>query len=73
MVHPGQHAEQMKSEYSAEPAPIFVSGHASLKRRFQPSAASEGQAGFWRFQPEIARHVRKPSYKIVLITVNETA
>ncbi|KGD71157.1 hypothetical protein ID11_19915 (plasmid) [Pantoea vagans] len=72
MVHPGQHAQQMKNEYSAEPDPIFVSGHASLIRRFQLSAASEGYARFWRFQPEIARHGRKRSRKIMLITVNDT-
>jgi len=41
MVHPGQHAEQMKNEYSAESDSIFVSGHASLKWRFKPSAAYE--------------------------------
>jgi hypothetical protein len=72
MVHPGQHAEQMKKEYSAEPASIFVSGHASLNRGFLKSTKRDSQGLFWRFQPEIARPLQRLMRIIMLITVNTT-
>jgi uncharacterized lipoprotein YajG len=53
--HPDQRAEQMEIEYSAEAEAIFVSGHASLRRRFQKTLNKDFDAGFWRFQAEIAR------------------
>jgi len=55
LVRTGQRAEQIKSEYSAAPEAIFVSGHASLNRGFLKAITTAHSVRFWRFQPEIAR------------------